>query len=132
MRNLGKEIESFASALEQRKEARVSALERRMKEKAAFEETARLMEEAEQKKIEAEIAAREERERLVLEKEQLKERAEKDEILSAPYKEEIVVFLESLPKRIAIREAENRRIRLEKEQRELERQRRLAARAARG
>lgn len=128
----GKEIESFASALEQRKEARVSALERRMKEKAAFEETARLMEEAEQKKIEAEIAAREERERLVLEKEQRKEQAEKDEILSAPYKEEIVVFLESLPKRIAIREAENRRIRLEKEQRELERQRRLAARAARG
>ncbi|MBQ6878155.1 MAG: DUF2357 domain-containing protein [Oscillospiraceae bacterium] len=128
----GKEIESFASALEQRKEARVSALERRMKEKAAFEETARLMEEAEQKKIEAEIAAREERERIVLEKEQLKEQAEKDEILSAPYKEEIVVFLESLPKRIAIREAENRRIRLEKEQRELERQRRLAARAARG
>ena len=127
----GKEIESFVSALEQRKETRASAIERRMKEKASFEETARLMEEAEQRKIEEEIRAREEKERLILEKEQLRQQAEQDETLSAPYKEEIVVFLESLPKRIAIREAENRRIQLEKEQRELERQRRLAAKAAR-
>ncbi|MBQ4547430.1 MAG: hypothetical protein IJA17_09815 [Oscillospiraceae bacterium] len=126
-----KEIDRFNENLEQRKAARESAAEKLLKAKQDFEETARLMEEAEQAKIEEEIRRREEREKLRLEKEQKKEQDEKDDVLSAPFREEIVVFLDSLPKRIALREAETRRILAEKERREIERQRRLAARAAR-
>lgn len=127
-----KELENFQSNLEEQKNARNSAEIRRIKEKEAFEETARLMEEAEQRKIEAEKQEREERERIVREKEIKKEQEEKDSVLAKPYQEEIVVFLNALPGRIAQREAEERRIRAEKEQRELERQRRIAARKARG
>ncbi|MBQ3531607.1 MAG: hypothetical protein IJA05_06790 [Oscillospiraceae bacterium] len=127
-----KELENFQSKLEEQKNARNSAEIRRIKEKEAFEETARLMEEAEQRKIEAEKQEREERERIVREKEIKKEQEEKDSVLAKPYQEEIVVFLNALPGRIAQREAEERRIRAEKEQRELERQRRIAARKARG
>ncbi len=127
-----KELENFQSNLEEQKNARNSVEIRRIKEKEAFEETARLMEEAEQRKIEAEKQEREERERIVREKEIKKEQEEKDSVLAKPYQEEIVVFLNALPGRIAQREAEERRIRAEKEQRELERQRRIAARKARG
>ena len=112
------------------------------KEMAAFAETARLMEEAEQRKIEAEQQKREAREKFRLERklaeeaarleeERLREQDEKDTAQTEPFREEIVVFLNSLEERLALREAENRRIAAEKEQRELERRRRLAARAAR-
>ena len=74
---------------------------------------------------------REEREKLRLEKEQKREQDEKDTELTTPYLEEVVVFMDSLPKRIALREAENRKYLAEKERLEIERQRRLAARAAR-
>ena len=127
-----KELENFQSHLEQQKNARDSAEIRRIKDQEAFEETAKLMEEAEQRKIEAEKQEREERERIIREKEMRREQEEKDSVLAKPYQEEIVVFLNALPGRIAQREAEERRIRTEKEQRELERQRRIAARKARG
>lgn len=127
-----KELENFQSHLEQQKNARDSAEIRRIKDQEAFEETAKLMEEAEQRKIEAEKQEREERERIIREKEMRREQEEKDSVLAKPYQEEIVVFLNALPGRIAQREAEERRIRAEKEQRELERQRRIAARKARG
>lgn len=127
-----KELENFQSNLEQQKNARDSAEIRRIKDQEAFEETTKLMEEAEQRKIEAEKQEREERERIIREKEMRREQEEKDSVLAKPYQEEIVVFLNALPGRIAQREAEERRIRAEKEQRELERQRRIAARKARG
>lgn len=127
-----KELENFQSHLEQQKNERDSAEIRRIKDQEAFEETAKLMEEAEQRKIEAEKQEREERERIIREKEMRREQEEKDSVLAKPYQEEIVVFLNALPGRIAQREAEERRIRAEKEQRELERQRRIAARKARG
>ncbi|MBQ5327632.1 MAG: DUF2357 domain-containing protein [Oscillospiraceae bacterium] len=127
-----KELENFQSHLEQQKNERDSAEIRRIKDQEAFEETAKLMEEAEQRKIEAEKQEREERERIIREKEMRREQEEKDSVLAKPYQEEIVVFLNALPGRIVQREAEERRIRAEKEQRELERQRRIAARKARG
>jgi len=43
----------------------------------------------------------------------------------------VVFFVDALPQRIALREAERQRLQMEQEQREQERQRRLAARVAR-
>ena len=114
------EFKNFAEKLAEKIEARKTAEERYAKEKAEFEETARLMEESEQRKIEEEKQKR-------LEKEQ----KEKDNVLAEPYKEEIIIFLNALPERIALREAEDRRIQEENELREKERQRKLAARSAR-
>lgn len=139
---LRSEAKNLFDNLEQRIADREKASAAYEKEMAAYAETARLMEEAEQRKIEAEQQKREAREKFRLERqlaqeaarleeERLREQDERDTVLTEPYREEIVVFLEALSDRIAIREAENRRIAAEKEQRELERQRRLAARAAR-
>lgn len=54
----------------------------------------------------------------------------KDTVATQSYYDEVVLFLNLLPDRIALREAELQRVRMEQEQRELERQRRLAARTA--
>ncbi len=136
---ISEEIQKFADSLAKKLEDRASAEEKLLKEKESFEETLRLMEEAEQRKIEEEIKAREERERLLEEKqiakeeakaaaEKLREQEEKDIEFTKAYSDEIVIFTRSLANRLAIREEENRRIKEEKEQRELERRRRLAMR----
>ena len=65
------------------------------------------------------------------EEERRKEQEEKDTEYTKPYLEEVVIFMDSLSERLAMREAEKQKILAEKEKRELERQRRLAARAAR-
>jgi len=139
---LQKEADFFKENLADNIEKRENAIARGIKEKAAFEETAKLLEEAEEQKIAEEKQRIEERTRLRKERELAKENAiaeaerrkvqeEQDEILAKPYMEEVVVFMESLAQRLALREEENRRIAAEKERRELERQRRLAAKAAR-
>ena len=125
------EFDKFAANLENRKEERETAEAKRIRDKEEFLEAARILEEAEQVKIDAEIKEREEREKLRLEKEKKRAQDEKDTELTKPYLEEVVVFMDSLPKRIALREAENRKYLAEKERLEIERQRRLAARAAR-
>lgn len=136
------EYRFFAKGVESKTKERACAGESLLKEKAEFAKTAKLMEEAEQRKIEAEQQKREERERLRrerllaeekarIEEERRKEQEEKDEILAQPYEEEIVIFIGSLKSRIALREEENKKIAEEKARRELERQRRLAAKAAR-
>lgn len=166
---LQKELDYFREHLQNKLEARESALARRIEEKKNFEDAVRLMEEAEQRKIEAEEREKkrqkEERERIRREKQLAEERArqeeeqrkererlakleeenrkrqeeerrrreqdEKDTAATQMYRDEVVVFLDALPGRIALREAELQRLRMEQEQREQERQRRLAARAAR-
>ena len=55
---------------------------------------------------------------------------EKDTAGVKIYLDEVTVFLDALAQRLAMREEEARRIQLEQEQREQERQRRLAARMA--
>ena len=166
---LQKELDYFQEHLQRKLEARESALARHLQEKKNFEDAVRLMEEAEQKKLEQEEREKkrlkEERERIRREKQLAEERArieeeqrkekerqerlaeeerkrqeeerlrkeqdEKDTAATQIYQDEVVVFLNALPGRMALREEELQRIRLEQEQREQERQRRLAARAAR-
>lgn len=166
---LQKELDYFQEHLQRKMEARESALARRIQEKKNFEDAVRLMEEAEQRKIEAEEREKkrlkEERERIRREKllaeerarqeeEQRKEQARlaklaeeerlrkeeeqrraeqdrKDTEATKEYLDEVVFFLDALPRRLAVREEELQRLRQAQEQREQERQRRLAARAAR-
>lgn len=139
---LKNEFDLFTEKLDLNLEKRKAAEEKRAKEKEAFEETARILEEAEEIKIREEIQQREERRKLLEEKESAKETAraeeerrkeqeEKDTEYTRPYLEEVVIFMDSLSERLAMREAEKQRILAEKEKRELERQRRFAARAAR-
>lgn len=99
------------------------AIERARQEEELRKEQERLAKLAEEERIRQEEAER-------LAKLQ-KEQEEKDNAGTKAYYEEIVFFLDVLPTRIALREAEAERLRQEAEQREQERQRRLAARAAR-
>ena len=162
------EINYFREHLQEKLAAREAALAREIQEKKDFADAARLLEEAEQRKIEAEEREKkrlkEERERIRREKQIAEERARieeekrkeqerlaeeerlrkeaelqeklrqeqdlKDTVATKSYQDEVVMFLNLLPDRIALREAEQQRVRMEQEQRELERQRRLAARAA--
>ena len=104
--------------------------ERIRREKQLAEERAR--QEEEQRREQERLAKEAEAERLRQEEE--KRRAEqdaKDTAATQQYLEEVVVFLDALPRRQALRQAELQRLREEQEQREQERQRRLAARAAR-
>ena len=97
-------------------------------ERARQEEELRLEQERLAKIAEEERIRKEEEERLARIQ---REQEERDTAGTKAYYEEIVFFLDVLPKRMALREAETERVRLEAEQREQERQRRLAARAAR-
>ena len=151
------ELDYFKEHLPKKLEARASALERQIQEMEEFEDTVRLMEEAEQRKHEAEEREKkrlqEERERIKREKqlaedrarieeeERLRKEAElqeklrqeqelKDTAATQPYQEEIAYFLNILPMRLALREDEEMRLRMEQEQREMDRQRRMAARSA--
>ena len=166
---LQEELNYFREHLAEKLAAREAALARQIQEQKDFEDAARLLEEAEQRKIEAEEREKkrlkEERERIRREKQLAEERARieeekrkeqerlaeeerlrqeaelqeklrqeqdlKDTVATQCYLDEVVFFLNALPERMALREAEQQRIRMEQEQRELERQRRLAARAAR-
>ena len=136
-------------------EARASALERQLQETEEFADAVRLMEEAEQRKLEAEEREKrrlqEERERIKREKQLAEERArqeeeerlrqeallqeklrqeqdEKDTAATQIYLDEVAYFLNILPVRLALREEDEMRRIAEQEQREVERQRRLAAR----
>ena len=162
------ELDYFKEHLEQKLQARETALAQQIQEKKDFEDAARLMEEAEQRRIEAEEREKkrlkEERERIRKEKLLAEERArieeekrkeqerlaeeerlrkeeeqreklrqeqeKKDTEATKIYLDEIVLFVDALPGRINLREAERQRMELERELREQERQRRLAARAA--
>ena len=162
------ELDYFKEHLEQKLQARETALAQQIQEKKDFEDAARLMEEAEQRRIEAEEREKkrlkEERERIRKEKLLAEERArieeekrkeqerlaeeerlrkeeeqreklrqeqeKKDTEATKIYLDEIVLFVNALPGRINLREAERQRMELERELREQERQRRLAARAA--
>lgn len=162
------EINYFREHLQEKLAAREAALAREIQEKKDFADAAKLLEEAEQRKLEAEEREKkrlkEERERIRREKQIAEERARieeekrreqerlaeeerlrkeaeaqeklrqeqdlKDTVATQRYHDEVVLFLNLLPDRIALREAELQRVRMEQEQRELERQRRLAARAA--
>lgn len=94
-------------------------------EKARREEEERLERERQAKLAEEERLRREEEER----QEQLRREQEaRDIAATAAYSEQIVIFLDALPQRLAIRQEETERARLEREQWEQERQRRQATR----
>lgn len=128
---LMEEAEQRKLEAEEREKKRIKEeRERIRREKQLAEERARLEEE---KRKEQERLAEEERIRKE-EEEQEKLRQEQDKKDTAAtriYADELVFFIDALSGRLALREAELERIRMEQEQRELERQRRLAARAAR-
>ena len=99
------------------------AIERAKQEELERQEQERLAKLAEEERI-----RKEEEERLAkLQKEQ----DDKDTAATQRYCDEVVIFLDALPGRLKLREEEAERIRREAEQREQERKKRLAARAAR-
>jgi len=168
-RLLQKELTYFQEHLQRKLEAREAALARRVEEKKNFDDAVRLMEEAEQRKLEQaereKKRLKEERERIRREKLLAEERARQEEEnrkeqarlaklaeeerqrqeeeqrrrerdqhdteKTQIYLDEVVFFLGQLPDRILLREEALEQLRREQELREQERQRRLAARAAR-
>lgn len=132
---LAEEAEQRKIEAEEREKKRlIEERERIRREKLLAEERARIEEENRQEQERLAKLAEEERirkEAEELEAKRLKEQDEKDTAGTKMYQEEVVIFLDSLANRIALRQAETERLRLEQEQREQERQRRLAARAAR-
>lgn len=132
---LAEEAEQRKIEAEEREKKRLAEeRERIRREKLLAEERARI--EEENRKEQERLAKLAEEERIrkeaeELEAKRLKEQDEKDTAGTRDYQQEVVVFLDSLANRIALRQAETERLRLEQEQREQERQRRLAARAAR-
>ena len=139
------ELTYFIEHLDRQLERRTAAEAKKAAELKEFEDAAKLLEEAEQRKLEAEERERkrikEERERIRREKQLAIERArqaeearkreeeERDTAGTRPYLNEITVFINALPKRLAMRAEEAERVRLAEEQLEQERQRRLANRA---
>ena len=139
-----KEFEDAAKLLEEAEQRKLEAEEREKKrlkeererirrekqlaiEKARQEELERKERERLEKLAEEERLRREEEERQA----QLRrEQDERDAAGTAAYYEQITVFFDALPQRLAIRMEETERARLEREQWEQERQRRLAARTA--
>ena len=104
--------------------------ERIRREKQLAEERAR--QEEEQRREQERLAREAEAQRLREEEEKRRaEQEQKDTAATQTYLDEVVFFLDALPRRQALRQAEFQRLREEQEQREQERQRRLAARAAR-
>ena len=128
---LVEEAEKRKLEAEEREKKRIKEeRERVRREKLLQEERARQEEEG--RKEQERLAKQAEEERLRQEAEKLRQEQEiKDTEATRIYQQEVVVFLEALPSRIAMREAEIQRQRMEQQQREEERQRRLAARAAR-
>ena len=131
------EFEDAAQLLEEAEQRKLEAEER--EKKRIKEERERIRRE---KQLAIERAQREEEERkeqerqaiLAAEQRKLEEarkaQDEKDTAGVKIYLDEVTVFLDALAQRLAMREEEARRIQLEQEQREQERQRRLAARMA--
>lgn len=152
------ELNYFKENLANRLEARNAALARQQEAKKAFEDAAVLVEQIQQRKEEAaqrekirrkekqerariEAEKRKEQERLAeetrireeeaLQEKRRQEQEQKDTEETRIYLEEIVYFLNALPQRIALREAEQLRMQEEQERREQERQQRLASRNGR-
>ena len=139
------ELTYFMEHLDRQLERREAAEAKKAAELKEFEDAAKLLEEAEKRKLEAEERERkrikEERERIRREKQLAQERArqaeearkreqeEKDNAAARPYLEELTVFINALPQRLALRTEEAERVRAAQEQMEQERQRRLANRA---
>lgn len=98
------------------------AIERARREEQERRERERLEKEAEEERLRREEEARQ--------AQILREQDERDTAGTAAYQEQVTIFLNALPQRLALREAEAARVRMELEQREQERQRRLAARSA--
>ena len=105
------------------------AMERARIEEENRLEQERLAKEQEQERLRLEEEARQEQLRQEQEKIRL-EQERRDTEGTCLYQEELVVFLAALPQRIALREETLQRRALEQQQREQERQRRLAERAA--
>ena len=145
---LKKELQYFAENLEKRLQARETASQKQAAARKEFEDAAKLLEEAEQRKKDAKQREKkrilEEQERIRREKElaeqrrqqELLERQErlrqeqdaKDTQAAAPYVQELAIYTAALPQRMLMREEEARRVRLEREQLEAERRRRLSVR----
>ena len=98
------------------------AVERAKQEELERKERERLAKLAEEERIRQEEEARQEQLR--------REQEERDIAGTAAYVEQITVFLDMLPQRLAIRQEETERARIEREQFEQERQRRMAARTS--
>lgn len=137
-----KEFEDAAKLVEEAEQRKLEAEEREKKrlkeererirrekqlaiERARQEELDRLERERQAKLAEEERLRREEEER----QEQLRREQEaRDIAATAAYSEQIVIFLDTLPQRLALRQEEMERARAEHEQLEQERQRRQATR----
>lgn len=117
-------------AEEREKKRRKEERERIRREKELAEERARQEEENRKEQERLAKLAQEEKCRQEEEKRR-KAQEQKDIAATQAYQNEVVIFLEALPNRLTLRQAEQQRLRREQEQREQERQRRLAARAAR-
>ena len=128
---LMEETERLKAEQEAREKKRLKEEQERIRrEKLLAEERAR--QEEEQRKEQERLAKLAEEERKRQEEEKRKaEQDQKDAAATQEYLEEVVIFLDALPKRMALRQAEIQRLQQEQLQREQERQRRLAARAAR-
>jgi len=135
-----KEFEDAVRLMEEAEQRKREAAEREKKRLQAERERIRREKQIalERERLEEEQRREQERlaeeERIRTEEEQQKKflliQSIKDSAGTRSYRTEVVYFLEKLPARMALREAEQKRIQLEQEQREQERQRRIAARAA--
>ena len=128
---LMEEAEQRKREAEEREKKRLKEeRERIRREKLLAQERAR--QEEEQRLEQERLAKLAEEERIRQEEEQKRqEQEQQDTAATQIYLDEVVVFLDALPRRLALREAEQQRLQMERELREQERQRRLAARAAR-
>ncbi len=108
---------------ERARREKLLAIERAKQEELERQEQERLAKIAEEERIRREEEERQERIR--------KEQDEKDTAATQMYYSEVVFFLDALSARLQLREEEAERVRQEALQREQERQKRLAARAAR-
>ena len=126
-----KEFEDASKLLEEAEQRKQEAGEREKK---------RIREERERVRREKELAAerarqaeqeriqREKQERLAQEERLRQEQEARDTVAADPYYQQIAIFISALPQQMALREEEARRVRMEREQLEAERQRRQAAR----
>ncbi len=128
---LMEEAEQRKIEAEEREKKRIKEeRERIRREKQLAMERAR---QEEEQRIEQERLAKlaEEEKKRQEEEKKRQEQDKKDTAATQIYQDEVVIFLDALSSRLALREAERQRLQMEQEQREQERQRRLAARAAR-
>ena len=130
-KKLMEEAEQRKREAEEREKKRLKEeRERIRREKLLAQERAR--QEEEQRLEQERLAKLAEEARIRQEEEQKRqEQEQQDTAATQIYLDEVVVFLDALPRRLALREAEQQRLQMERELREQERQRRLAARAAR-